>query len=250
MLTGPRLALSWLTVLPVRGPETVDRSAAARAITWTPVVGALLGAVAALILWGAASAGLAYPLGGVLAVSALALLTRGMHIDGLADTADGLGCYGPPERAREVMRSGSAGPFGVAAIALVLGIQALSFGQLAQQSAWISILLVVITARVAVVLTCRRGVLAATDTGFGALVAGTQSRLPIVLWCAATLLASVWCVPSRPWQGPIVVLIALTGTVALAAHCTGRFGGISGDVLGATIETVTAATAVGLLLGS
>ncbi|MCK8659525.1 adenosylcobinamide-GDP ribazoletransferase, partial [Pseudomonas umsongensis] len=102
-MDGLPLALSWLTVLPVRGPADIDRAAAARAIRAAPVTGILLGAAAAGVLWLLLAAGCAPPLAGLLCVGFLAVATRGMHIDGLSDTADGLGCYGPPERAREVM---------------------------------------------------------------------------------------------------------------------------------------------------
>ena len=99
MLNGPRLAVSWLTVLPVRGPGTVDRADATRAIALAPLVGGLLGAVAAGLLWVLDQAGASAPLAGLLVVAVLALITRGMHLDGLADTMDGLGSYGPPDRA-------------------------------------------------------------------------------------------------------------------------------------------------------
>ena len=71
----------------------MDR-AAAGALRWAPVVGALVGVTAGGVLIGRAALGV--PAAGLLAVGFLALVTRGMHVDGLADTADGLGCYGPP----------------------------------------------------------------------------------------------------------------------------------------------------------
>ena len=244
------LAFSWLTVLPVRGPEDVDRHSAGRAIAFTPLVGLTLGGISAALLWVSIAAGLSPLLGGLIAVGASALLTRGMHLDGLADTADGLGCYGPPERAREVMKSGSAGPFGVATIALVLAVQAASLGQLAHQQLWWAIAVVPVVGRVSVVLACRRGTDASSPNGFGALMAGTQSNVAPALWVLVAVAISVFARADHPWQGPLVVIAVLAlGTVA-TRHCVRRFGGLSGDVLGAGIETTTALAAVGLLLGS
>lgn len=130
-LSGVPLAFSWLTVLPVRGPSDIDRTAGRRAIAAAPLTGIALGIAATFLLWGTTSIGLNPYLAGLLTVGALALGTRGMHVDGLADSVDGLGCYGPPERAREVMHSGGAGPFGVAALFIFLGLQSVSFGVLA-----------------------------------------------------------------------------------------------------------------------
>ncbi|MBY4129846.1 adenosylcobinamide-GDP ribazoletransferase [Rhodococcus fascians] len=247
---GLLLAFSWLTVLPVRGPDDVERQSAGRAIVFAPIVGFALGGICAGLLWVSVVAGLSPLLGGLIGVVGSALLTRGMHLDGLADTADGLGCYGPPERAREVMKSGSAGPFGVAAIALVLAVQAASLGQLAEQHLWWAIVVVPVVARVSVVLACRRGVDAAGPSGFGALVAGTQSTAAWALWIVAAVAISVFTRADRPWQGPLVVVAVLAVGVVLTRHCVRRFGGLSGDVLGAGIEIATALTSIGMLVGS
>ncbi len=243
---GITLAFSWLTVLPVRGPSEIDRVAGRRAIAAAPLTGVALGGVVAGVLWGLTIVGMVPALSGLLPVALLALATRGMHIDGLADTIDGLGCYGPPERALQVMRDGGAGPFGVAALIVAIGAQALAFGALAEQSRWLAIVLAIALARVAVVLACRRGATAATETGFGALVAGTQTLVSPLLWTVALAVLAVWAVPGQPWLGPVVVLAVLAVTVALGRHCAKRFGGITGDVLGAVIEISSVLAAAAL----
>jgi len=248
-VTGLSLALSWLTVAPVRGPQDIGRPEGRRAIAAAPVVGALLGAVAAGLLWLLLRGDLGPALAGLLVVGALAVLTRGMHVDGLADTADGLGCYGPPERAREVMRSGGAGPFGVAALVVAIGVQAVALGTLGADGAWFAVVTAVAAGRVAVVFACRRGIPASSTTGFGALVADSQPLWTALSWGLVLTVASAWAVPDRLWQGPVVIVTALVAAALLVRHCVRRFDGINGDVLGAATEFTVAATAVGFLLG-
>jgi adenosylcobinamide-GDP ribazoletransferase len=239
---GLLLALSWLTVLPVRTGAPTPAVAAA-AIRWAPLVGALLGAAAGALLLGLTALGVPPLAGGLLAVGFLGLATRGMHLDGLADTADGLGCYGPPERALAVMRDGSAGPFAVVTLIVVLGTQAASLAALASRGtgAVLAVALAAAAGRAGFGWVCRRGVVAARPGGLGATVAGSQPWWAAALWWVALAAAGYGLAGVR---GPLAAALAAAVVVALSRHTARRFTGMTGDVLGAASELATTAALV------
>lgn len=237
------VAVTWLTVAPLPHPRAaMDRRTGGAAIAAVPIVGVLLGATAAAVAFGLSHTRLPDLVIGLLVVAVLALVTRGMHLDGLADTADGLGCYGDPDRVRQVMRSGDVGPFGAATLVMVLAVQAVAFGTLADRHEWAQIAFAVVLARVAVVYACRRGLDAANADGFGALVAGTQ-RWSILVWTAVAF-GAAWPLGVRAICAVPAVLVF---TVMFTAHCRRRMSGVSGDVLGAVVELATAAALVILI---
>ncbi|HEY0357454.1 MAG TPA: adenosylcobinamide-GDP ribazoletransferase [Mycobacteriales bacterium] len=248
---GLRLALTTFTVLPVRGGP-VDRAAARTAMTLGPAVGALLGLGAAVVLLVGAAVGTPAAVGGLLAVGLLAVLSRGLHLDGLADTVDGLGAYGDRDRTLAVMKAPDVGPFGVVALVVALGVQAAGLAGLSGRT-WPAVLCgtaaAVATGRLAVTWACLRPVPAARPDGLGALVAGTVPPAVAVVGTALVAALAVPAVPGRPWQGPVAVALGLTAAALLLRQVVRRIGGITGDVLGAVAETAVTATIVVLAAG-
>jgi adenosylcobinamide-GDP ribazoletransferase len=228
-----------LTIAPLRGPASLDRRAAGQAMTLAPLVGAAVGLGQAAVGLAATALGASALIGAVLTIATGALLTRGLHLDGLADTVDGLGSFRDRDAALAIMRKPDIGPFGVVALVLVLLAQVASAAVLLGR-AWPAALTGIVAAaaggRVAIALACRRGVPAARPDGLGALVAGTVSPAAVVVAAAATAALAVPAAPGRPWLGPAAVGASMLVALQLLRNVTKRLGGVTGDILGAESE--------------
>lgn len=251
LVCGLRLALTMFTVAPVK-VRRVDRQVGGVAMALAPAVGAILGAVLGCVGVGARLAAGGPLLAGALVVTLDALLTRGLHLDGIADTADALGSYRDRQTSLDIMKRSDIGPFGVAAITLTLLLQTAALTEILPRSALAAVVSVTIaaaTGRVAVTLACRKGVPAARETGLGAMFAGTVAPVTAATAAIGVGLLAISAVPTRPWQGPVVVAAALGCAFLLTRHAVRRLGGITGDVLGAGVQVATTLTLVGLALG-
>lgn len=252
-LSGWRLAVGTLTVLPVRPPGVIDRAVAGRAMLVAPLAVLPLAVVAGGLGWLAGRTGWPGVLSGVVVVAVLALGTRALHLDGLADTVDGLGSGREAARALEIMRRGDVGPMGVVALVLILAAQSVAASALT--ATWRdAVLLVVLIAasRSALVIGCRAGVPAARASGLGSAVAGSVAPVAAAAAGALTALVVVGGVllAGRSWWAALVA-IAATAAVAfwVVGLATRRLGGITGDVLGAVVEVALTALLLSATLG-
>jgi adenosylcobinamide-GDP ribazoletransferase len=252
--TGLTRSVALFTAVPVRDHSPLGPGDGPRALRWLPLVGVLVGAVAALPLvavrqW-APHAGL---LGAVVACALLAALTRCLHLDGLADTADGLGSRAEPARALEIMRQSDIGPFGVVVLVVALLAEVAALTVL-RGSVWLPLAAVTVaaaTGRVAAVQAAHRGVPAARGSGFGSLVAGGVGPAVSVMWTLIVLAGGAFAavlVSVAVWWFVVPQVIALTAAFVLRRLVIARIGGMTGDVFGALIETATVISLVGMSL--
>ncbi|HVE99119.1 MAG TPA: adenosylcobinamide-GDP ribazoletransferase [Mycobacteriales bacterium] len=252
-----RLALGTLTVVPV-GRAGLTRSNAGALMLAAPAAGVLVGLTAGgtawLVEWRVGHDGVAALLAASAAVTVAVALTRALHLDGLADTADGLGSLHAPAEAREVMRRGDTGPFGVTAVVLTLLMQAAALAVcVAGGRGALALVVAHATGRLAATVSCTPGNPAADPTGLGALVAGTVQRRGAVAATVATLLCAgaagaLQSGAALATRCGLAVVVGLVAAAGLRRHAVRRLGGLTGDVLGAVVETALAAALLTMAL--
>jgi adenosylcobinamide-GDP ribazoletransferase len=230
-MTGFLTALMFLTRLPVPRLAAEEAGDLARAAPWLPVVGALVGALAAgAVLLGA----LVEPwVGGLLGVLAWVLVTGGLHVDGLGDVADGLGAaHGDPERFVAVTRDPHLGSFGAIAIVLQIAAKLVLLAALARSLAAADLAVgLVLTAAWARWATLAIGrIVPPLTAGLGSRLAAGIATRTIVLQAAVLSAATLYAAP--------LLLAALPLAIAFALYWRLRLGGVTGDCHGAGIEVM------------
>ncbi|MCA6094382.1 adenosylcobinamide-GDP ribazoletransferase [Streptomyces sp. SCA3-4] len=250
-----RFAFGTLTVLPVTLTRW-DRPAARGGMLAAPLAGLVVGgcaAAAGALFWLLGSGPL---LAAVVTAAVPAVLTRGLHLDGLADVADGLGSGKPAEDALRIMKQSDIGPFGVITLLLTLLGQVAALDRL-YAAGWthgaLAAAVAALAARCALTLASRAGVPAARPEGLGAAVAGVVPvRAALAVATAGTLAAAGAAAPAGPYAAVhtgLAVLLALAGAEVLLRHCRRRFGGVTGDVFGALAETAATVALLTAALG-
>lgn len=225
------MAVAFLTRLPVPGAAGTDARAVGRASAFFPVAGAVLGALLVAARH-ALPERLPATLQAALLLALLAPLTGALHLDGLADTVDGLGGGRTREDALRIMRDHAVGAYGAVSLVLLLLVEAAALAELlrgATGDRWL--ILALIISRWAPVPLARLLPYARPGGGLGAAVTEHGGWADLAAATAITFGAAAWV----GWAG----LAALGATslllVALGWLFRRRLGGVTGDTLGAAI---------------
>lgn len=226
-----RLALMLLTRLPVG--RMADPMPSIAASSWAfPLAGLCVGAITAMVLAGAMSAGLPPVIAAGLALAAGILATGGLHEDGLADMADGFGGGRDREHTLAIMRDSRIGSFGTLALILTLGLRWSAFATLGSQDVADAG-----AALVAIAVASRAGlapvvalVPPARSDGLGHAAATAGAAQAVV---AVTIASAVLALLLDPAAAFAIAAAVGAVLVLMARLALRRIGGQTGDVLGA-----------------
>lgn len=257
-MTGPigawRAAMGLFTVIPMPTVTTIDRPLARRSMLAMPWVGLTVGVLAALaalvVQWTAANG----PLAAIMGLVVLTASTGGLHLDGLADTADGLASRTDAESALRIMKQSDIGPMGVIWIVLVLLLDAGALASLSDRALLAALVAAPMTARLIATAATSDPIPAARPGGFGALFAGVSAPREVLADAVAVLgVAAV-----AGWLGAGVrgSVVFGAGTVLAwgigwwwAVRLRRRLGGLTGDTFGSVIEVTQVAFLLVLAAG-
>jgi len=236
------LALTFLTTLPWPRVGRADARDLARSLFWFPWVGALLG----LIFWAAWRLLLQYfpaAAASALLLTLTVILTRGLHLDGLADTADGLGGGRDRGEILRIMKDSHLGTFGATALLLVLLLKFALF------QAWAGpgriFLLYPVVSRWGLVFLAYLSPYARPEGGLGeAMTTGASLRT----LTGATLSAALLSFLAYGISGLLLLTGAALAILLLSFYFRKKLGGVTGDVLGAAAELVEVLVLAGALL--
>jgi adenosylcobinamide-GDP ribazoletransferase len=223
-------ALRTLTLLPVPGREAATL---AESLPFFPWVGALVGGIVVVGLWACCDL-LGWPLGGgVLGAFLAATVTRGLHADGLADSADGLMGGSTPERRLAIMKDPNVGAFGVLALVLSLMMKAAALTRLANLSLWWWVLPPFVASRTMQVIMASTLPYARAEGGTAAAFVAGASRGHLL---AATVAGAALCVGCAGAGGGVLLGLSALASLGVGRSLRRRIGGVTGDTLGLTSE--------------
>ena len=241
MIQQIAVAISFLTRFPIATAPGVDSAAVAKSMRWFPLVGFLLGAInagAMILLWPRIPASVV----AVVIITIQTVLTGALHLDGLADMADGFGGGRTREDVLRIMRDHAVGAYGATALVLVVLIKAACLMELLQRRQAIPYLFIAPSvSRWSTVLLSRLLPYARRTPAEGVLAEGSVSghagRAELII---ATMVGVLITLPFGALQAGVCWTAVLLVSACCAVLCRRRIGGVTGDTLGANAEVCEA----------
>ncbi len=237
------IALQFLSSLPITLPGMPKPQELGRSLLFYPLVGALFGGV----LWGVSAllAGTPLMLHAALLLTVWVMLSGGLHLDGLADSADAwLGGFGDRERTLTIMKDPRSGPIAVVTLVLVLLLKFCALLALIEQQQAMALLIVPLIGRGALL-----GVFLTTPyVRAGGLGQALADHLPRKAGWWVLVLSAAVCVALAGYAGLWALMLAILGFVWLRRVMMRRLAGTTGDTAGALLELLEVLMLVGLAL--
>jgi adenosylcobinamide-GDP ribazoletransferase len=226
------MMIQFMTIIPLPLKGEPEERDFAGGVIYMPLVGILVGALIATVNFGASK--LFTPLiSATLTIIAAVIITGGLHLDGLADTFDGLFSHRSREKMLEIMKDSRLGTMGALALILVLFIKILSLGDISYAERLRALLIVPVIGRMTVSWAAGLTQYARPEGGMGGAMINHTGRKEILV---STLLTAVIVLGLMGFRGIVPLLSAILFSTIFALSVARRLGGATGDTLGCTIE--------------
>jgi adenosylcobinamide-GDP ribazoletransferase len=240
-----RLAVSFLTIIPVISCSASGEKAVAESFGWFPLVGFGIGAALCVEDF-ALGYVFSTAIRSVLIVMSLAIVTGALHLDGLADTADALGAGRDRARALEILHDPRIGSFGAIALFFALGLKVLALARLAGATRYAGIYLAPGLARYTMVMVAHRLEYVRAEGAGTALLVSSDDDYQRRSWnelvaCATVVIAVL---PAISIKALCACAVAVVATLLLRAFYQRWIGGVTGDLIGAAGEIVETAVLI------
>lgn len=232
MLKPLHVAFTFLTRLPLPPVKEYGAADFGASFAYFPLVGAAIGGLAAAAAYGLMAAGVDPRIAAFATLLLLTLITGALHLDGLADSADGLLSGKGPQRALEIMKEPAAGPFGYTAIFLVLIGKFTALWLLCEQGRFAAIAVALAFSRWSMIVAAYRARYPRA-TGTGVAFVGTFTATTLF---AATITLLACGFAFEPKKLALFAAVAAGSALALRKFAEKRIGGVTGDILGAVNE--------------
>jgi adenosylcobinamide-GDP ribazoletransferase len=236
-------ALRFLTVIPVSWQVERDGDYFQQSIYSFPLIGILIGCGGMAL---ATVAGQFLPplVTAFLLLFYLSAISGFLHLDGVADSADGLLSARPREQSLEIMKDSRTGAMGVVMLVCVMLGKFAALSSLSFELLLTAVLIMPIAGRCAILITMATRRYARPEGGIGGLFYSTRARKAASIGCV--ILVSI-CLLVAGWRVAVLVSLMVLLTVSsFSSFCEKRLGGVTGDTLGATCELTEMVVAIGL----